>query len=139
MELVWGCSGKAQPDYFRMSLTAEAMQNACRKVRIVQGMLFFEWLRWSVTVSAGEVAASDRGWALLLEGLYNWRKFQAGDTEGISCQTEGLALSFFFLKSLNIEALEREGFRLVAIPASQLACLLFWLTGTALQVAMTGA
>lgn len=30
-------------------------------MRIVQGMLFLRGLWWSVTASAGEVAASDRG------------------------------------------------------------------------------
>lgn len=48
-------------------------------------------------------------------------------------------LSLFCSEGLVVEALEREGFRLVATPASQLACLLLWLTGPALQLAIAGA
>lgn len=44
-----------------------------------------------------------------------------------------------FAQSLVVEALERERFRLVATPASQLACLVLWLTGPALQLAIAGA
>lgn len=56
-----GCPKKAQPGCLRISLAAEALRSACRKMRIVWGMLFLRGLWWSVTASAGEVAASDRG------------------------------------------------------------------------------
>lgn len=48
-------------------------------------------------------------------------------------------LPLFCSESLVVEALEWEGFRLVATPASQLACLVLWLTGPALQLAIAGA
>lgn len=80
---------KAQPGYLRISLAAAAIWSAYRKMRIVQGMLFLRGLWWSVTASAGEVAASDRGQSgFAPKGLYNWGKSQVSDTEWISCQTE---------------------------------------------------